>query len=372
MHGSALYHPGTWSSAGRQTAAAGDITNNTTTAACLALIMVMLAFAFVSSGEADAEPGYITVSGETYLSIDDADVRTYTDRDLEAFAEYGGRLHITSETIKEGAFRNCTSIERVELTNDVRVIGDRAFQGCTNLNYIRAHGVESIGDYAFDDSGIENIGLRDKLTSIGDYAFRDTPSLRYMPLWETNVSEIGRGTFDGSGLRMVDLRGITSLDGSAFADSNLELQVVRTGQDIIVDGVPKLFYDDDYSDRFIGYWKEDGTVTMEHDEYQYYTLVEAVDGTEVSIGYRADAVKMYADFAVESGKDYILGNRPATVFPLRPLTVTPPTSTLLTPPAELDTVLENQLDGSPDRSAPGYLASRAVLNSSAVRVTVEW
>lgn len=90
MHGSALYHPGTWSSAGRQTAAAGDITNNTTTAACLALIMVMLAFAFVSSGEADAEPGYITVSGETYLSIDDADVRTYTDRDLEAFAEYGG------------------------------------------------------------------------------------------------------------------------------------------------------------------------------------------------------------------------------------------------------------------------------------------
>ena len=49
MHGSALYHPGTWSSAGRQTAAAGDITNNTTTAACLALIMVMLAFAFVTN-----------------------------------------------------------------------------------------------------------------------------------------------------------------------------------------------------------------------------------------------------------------------------------------------------------------------------------
>ena len=316
MHGSALYHPGTWSSAGRQTAAAGDITNNTTTMACLALIMVMLAFAFVSSGEADAEPDYITVSGETYLSIDDADVRTYTDRDLEAFAEYGGRLHITSETIKEGAFRNCTSIERVELTNGVRVIGDRAFQGCTNLNYIRAHGVESIGDYAFDDSGIENIGLRDALASIGDYAFRDTPSLRYMPLWETNVSEIGRGTFDGSGLRMVDLRGITRLDGTAFTDSNLELQVVRTGQDIIVDGVPKLFYDDDYSDRFIGYWKEDGTVTMEHDGYQYYTLVEAIDGTEMSISYRADAIKMYADFAVEPGKDYILGNRPATVdFP---------------------------------------------------------
>ena len=59
-------------------------------------------------------------------------------------------------------------------------------------------------------------------------------------------------------------------------------------------------------------------------------------------------------------------NRVRTSLPVR---VTPPRSTEATPPAEFSTGCENHPEGSPDRSAPGYCASAAVLTSSAVRTT---
>ena len=68
--------------------------------------------------------------------------------------------------------------------------------------------------------------------------------------------------------------------------------------------------------------------------------------------------------AAASGSQLALGD--AAV----PFTVTPPTSTVSTPPLEVGTVFWNQPAASPDRSAWGYWARKAVLNSS--RGTVTW
>lgn len=85
------------------------------------------------------------------------------------------------------------------------------------------NGITSIGDYAFsivtnsDNDYIKSVSIPSSVTRIGDNAFRNCGGLENITISD-NVTEVGKGAFEGAGLRSVTVgNGITELPDSAFA-----------------------------------------------------------------------------------------------------------------------------------------------------------
>ena len=78
-------------------------------------------------------------------------------------------------TIDQYAFAGCTSINSLDLSN-VDVVGERAFQGCSNLTTVQFDdGLKRIKDWAFANSGLSGaIYLPITLEHIGENAFYKT------------------------------------------------------------------------------------------------------------------------------------------------------------------------------------------------------
>lgn len=55
-----------------------------------------------------------------------------------------------TETISNGLFDGCSSLQTIEIPESVNVIGSNAFKGCESLETIRLTGITEIGDGAFD------------------------------------------------------------------------------------------------------------------------------------------------------------------------------------------------------------------------------
>ena len=65
--------------------------------------------------------------------------------------EYSGLLTTTLRVIHEKAFLNCSNLEYVEIPLGTKAIGARAFKGCNNLKYLSIpNTVENIGDSILD------------------------------------------------------------------------------------------------------------------------------------------------------------------------------------------------------------------------------
>ena len=77
-------------------------------------------------------------------------------------------------------FRNCTSLERVAIGKNVKIIGDMAFYNCTNLKEITIpNGVTSIGKGAFQNcTNLINIIIPNGITSISELSFNDCKNLQ--------------------------------------------------------------------------------------------------------------------------------------------------------------------------------------------------
>lgn len=82
---------------------------------------------------------------------------------------YGGL-----KEIRAGAFENCTSLHYFEL-QEVEVIGERAFAGCTDLKTVTMpESIKEIGANAFKGSALESITLTNKMPpKLGAGAFDD-------------------------------------------------------------------------------------------------------------------------------------------------------------------------------------------------------
>ena len=82
------------------------------------------------------------------------------------------------ETIENGAFSSCNSLEKVSIGNSVKYIGDSAFSSCSKLKELTVgDGVEEIGDTAFYFcNALESIIIGNSLKKIGRRAFEASES----------------------------------------------------------------------------------------------------------------------------------------------------------------------------------------------------
>ena len=124
-------------------------------------------------------------------------------------------------SIGEQAFNNCSSLESVVIGSGVKKIGTSAFYGCKVLDEVTFGSdsqLESIGNQVFYDcSALASIEIPDSVTSIGDFAFNNCSSLESIEIPD-NVTSIGGFAFSScSSLRSVVINsGVKKIDTSAF------------------------------------------------------------------------------------------------------------------------------------------------------------
>lgn len=134
---------------------------------------------------------------------------------------YNGRQMSVSEIGWE-AFKDCTELASVSMTNSVQVIGNRAFYGCVELTKIEmSECIQEIGEYAFYDCkklkglilpetleniemnafagcGVEFLSIPKSVVRIGMYAFSSCCNLKSFVFSDSNdVVTLGNGTLGG-------------------------------------------------------------------------------------------------------------------------------------------------------------------------------
>ena len=203
---------------------------------------------------------YITLEGsklsEMAVTGYQGDVQTFTLADLEAIKVENEAVSVNA--IADGAFRNCTTLETVDLTKSnaslTFTIGNYAFSGCealtsitipgTGENSVYANG-NSIGSYAFAETAITSFTMDDTYGSLGAGAFQNCEALASVTLPEgltairnntfegcssltsftfpTTVETIGAYAFSGAPISSVELStmpALSSIGNNAFANNS--------------------------------------------------------------------------------------------------------------------------------------------------------
>lgn len=130
------------------------------------------------------------------------------------------------------AFGDCSSLEIITIPSGVKSIKTDTFSCCEKLKgIIIPNGVTEIGDYAFSDcSSLENIIISDSVTEIGDGAFKNCVSLKSITIPD-GVTKINDFTFQGcKSLESVKLPKGIKIGSWAFDDCP-KLQKNRKGEE---------------------------------------------------------------------------------------------------------------------------------------------
>ncbi len=114
------------------------------------------------------------------------------------------------DSIGEGAFQDCASLESVTIPDSTTIIGKYAFQGCASLKSVTIpDGVDSIGEGTFQGcASLESVTIPDGVTSIGPHTFQGCASLKSVTIPD-GVTSIGPHTFQGC----ASLESVTIPDG---------------------------------------------------------------------------------------------------------------------------------------------------------------
>lgn len=122
-----------------------------------------------------------------------------------------------TEAIGENAFSYCVSLSQVDFPESVETIGKDAFSYCVSLSQIDLNGVKSIEENAFKNCiSLAEINWPDNLETIGDYAFYNCVSLLEINL-PNSVKDVGQYSFYGCGpLSIVLSENIETIGDYAF------------------------------------------------------------------------------------------------------------------------------------------------------------
>ena len=121
-------------------------------------------------------------------------------------------------SIGDNAFRDSTSLTRVDLPDSIRSIGGYAFYGCTSLaSVVFSDSLTSVGVYAFGNcTSLTRVDLPDSLTIIGDFMFYGCTSLASV-VFSDSLTRVGQYAFCRTKLESVELpHWIDSIGMGAF------------------------------------------------------------------------------------------------------------------------------------------------------------
>lgn len=130
---------------------------------------------------------------------------------------YNGQTYKVT-LIGDLAFQNCTELSYVFLPESLEKIGSRAFEGCTKLVSLKIpEGTTTIESSAFRGcTGLQQINLPNSLKSLGSYSFENCYSLKSISIPE-GVSTIYDGTFSScSSLEKVTMGRVKVIGDYAF------------------------------------------------------------------------------------------------------------------------------------------------------------
>ena len=122
--------------------------------------------------------------------------------------EYSETLSLGKiKCINKETFKGCTSLESVDLTNNITSIGESAFEGCKSLNALHndVKNLKIINKRAFYDCAkLTTINIQ-SLTDIGNEAFKNCTEydIKYFPI---NVETIGKNCFENSGIKNLTIQ----------------------------------------------------------------------------------------------------------------------------------------------------------------------
>ena len=285
----------------------------------MALLMVVSFLALVPAGEDDAASRDVyhgqtfTENNRTYHVIGDASHKRYTDADFPGDKDVD--IYIIGSSIGDRAFEGCTRLNYVVLDDSVKTIGKYAFKD-SSVYFLEGPRVTAIGDYAFQGSGLWRIWAGSELTSIGTGAFMGTDRLEDVVTWNTSVTQIGKDTFRDSGIDFIDLWNMTSIDPTAFTGSDLKFQLVRSEGSPHAEGVSRIICPDSVSERGFGEIGCSSTGSFQirmSGDAEKVNIVRA-DGTSVDV--RAHGTfPVYNDFELKIGNDYYLGKDVRVLLP---------------------------------------------------------
>lgn len=289
-------------------------------ATALALVTVAMAFTIAYAPEdleVDGvyylkERDIVSYNEEEYLVL--LGTKQYTDDDLNGW----GNIYLVSDgspTSVDGGFRDCTTIENVALSTEIKTLGREAFSGCTNLESAEMAGLVEVGESAFEGSGLRVATLGPDLEVIGRDAFRDCTDLEVFDIQTTRVHTIESGAFQNSGLQIVDIRDVDSLHYTAFSGSDLTLQIVRTYEDEPLAGVDRIYFDGP-RDYFCSIGHNNGTVTVTVTGLRYIDVYdENMDRVDCVMAPSGEENYTFT-FDVREGMDYSINSRAGIIdFP---------------------------------------------------------
>lgn len=156
------------------------------------------------------------------------------------------------KTVRDSAFKDCTSLTSINLPQTVETIGANAFYGCTGLASISLpekltvidqstfYGCKALSSVHvganvseirvnafYNCTSLSDINFPEGLTTIGQLAFWKTGSIS--PTFPTSLKTIGVSAFNGSGITGAVLHSNTVCGVNAFKGSGLRSLTIEDG-----------------------------------------------------------------------------------------------------------------------------------------------
>ena len=195
------------------------------------LTILLSAVAWLMAMPVMADDTY-TENGVTYTK--DGDIAKVTaasgasgDVVIKGKVEIGGNNYYVT-VINTEAFQNNTNITKVTIPNDVTLLCEKAFQGCTGLTEIVFNewegkgGITELYQYMFDGcTNLTKVNVPGGVTKIHNQVFNNCSNLTTVSIPST-CTEIGSYAFFGcTNLSGIELPAVEKLNDHAFKESGL-------------------------------------------------------------------------------------------------------------------------------------------------------
>jgi len=134
-----------------------------------------------------------------------------------------GKIPGYADYITSG-FYQCSTLKSIEISDDITLIGYKAFYSATALTSVDFSGataLKTIGDYAFQQTVFTSVTIPSSVTSIGVYAFSSGALKSVDFSGATALEWIKWAAFSYTALTSVTIpSSVTTIDGSAFSGND--------------------------------------------------------------------------------------------------------------------------------------------------------